>query len=159
MRSRGENNHGFTLLETMGAVLIATLFLTVSIAGTNHLIDLMALETEQNRIFQDIKYTKMEAITTESHAHISFPYFTPRDYYIISSPIQGGQRKDLPDGIEFSTIRTGFGGFNPSIRFSPDGTPWGGATIGIVNNRGQTRYIIVAAISGRVRKSKTAPGN
>ncbi|ACB85297.1 prepilin-type N-terminal cleavage/methylation domain-containing protein [Natranaerobius thermophilus] len=147
---------GFTLLEILCVVLILGILGTLAVTGLYQLIDYFILEAAQNKLYNEIRQAKMQAIKTEELSRISFPFIGVQNNYVVMLPGEGTSIKTLPAGLEFCTVNTGgFDPFNSMIIFTANGTPrWGGAKIGISNSRGDSRYIVVAAVSGRVRKTK-----
>ncbi len=151
------SQNGFTLLELIATITIICIMILMIIPNLFHLVDSLVLESAQAKLAQDIRLVKMHAIATERNISVIFPYAGADNAYIINCPQRGNVEVKLPEGIEFSTVRGGQGTFSPRIVFSPDGTPWGGATIGLANRKGESRYVIVAAVSGRVRKDRVPP--
>nr|WP_276206992.1 prepilin-type N-terminal cleavage/methylation domain-containing protein [Natranaerobius trueperi] len=156
--SKVNNTRGFTLIETLGVIILIAIIISILYPNVVKTIDIFVLDGAHNKLYQDLRLVKMQALKTEQLSRISFPYFGPQNYYVLHLPNRT-KINYLPDGINFSTLNTGGSDFyNPEVVFAPDGVPWGGATIGISNKQGDTKYVVIAAVSGRIRKSEVLPG-
>lgn len=149
---------GYTLVElTVVMTVIATLSLTV-LLSIGSLLDLVRLQTAARQLAEDIRWTEQAAITEKCRYEIRFYYneelyqirkFNPAtNSYGIEKTVRMPGAVDLA-GTNFS---------NNQIAYNTIGGISGvqGGYIGL-NAKSNFRYIIVAAVTGRVRIDDKPP--
>jgi prepilin-type N-terminal cleavage/methylation domain-containing protein len=146
---------GFTIIEVTVVLLIISIVFIAALPVTGKAASFFNLRHIANQMAADIREVQQRALSESSSG-----YFIDvrTDHYVIkksSHPTAAIiDAVHLPQGIR--KYDTNFS--EDQIRFSAEGTPNMGGTVTLRDEKtGQHMFVIVAAITGRVRVSEDPP--
>jgi len=158
-------NSGFTLIETVIVLLIASILLTLAFATDKHL-NSQKLNAAAAMIAEDIRLTQQLNMKQDGLYTIIFDFVNER--YYIRKHMVIYKKVNLPGGIDLVYTNFDFdnnphNGPDHRLSFNTRGEPIraNGVLIGghlsLKDNDGNTLYVIVASITGRVRIDTSPP--
>lgn len=158
-------NSGFTLIETVIVLLIASILLTLAFATDKHL-NSQKLNAAAAIIAEDIRLTQQLNMKQDGLYTIIFDFVNER--YYIKKYMDIYKKVELPGGIDLVYTNFDFdnnphNGPDHRLSFNTRGEPIraNGVLIGghlsLKDNDGNTLYVIVASITGRVRIDTSPP--
>lgn len=152
------NLSGFTLLEVSLAVLVVGILISVAVPDLRRCLGRYRLQTTADQLAEDIRETSQLALNEESSFYFIRFYPSPSNAYYVKKSANSGplvvKAVSLPSGVVLEN--TSFTGHE--LRFSAKGTPTVGGTVTLRDGvSGSFKYVIVAAVTGRVRVSDQAP--
>lgn len=149
---------GFTLLEVSLAVLVVGILISVAVPDLRRCLGRYRLQTAADQLAGEIRETSQLALNEESSFYSIKFYPSPGNAYYVKKSANPGPRVvkavRLPSGVVLEN--TNFS--DHELRFSARGTPTVGGTVTLRDGvSGSFKYVIVAAVTGRVRVSDQAP--
>jgi len=152
------NQRGFTLIElmaVMGLIIVALLIATPNLGG---LLERVKLDADARQLAWIFRHARQDAVIKGKPQTI-YIYMDSEEYRWYSD---GKFRKyHTSEGIDIVTAN--YASFTPggppACSFNTTGIPGHAGTTVLRNQRGDTRYIIVSAVQGRVRVSRTPPAS
>ena len=145
---------GFSLLELLIVTALISMFCGMSMMRLGEGLAEQELSAAALEMAADLRW--MQQVSTNSPASAGGPFFTMvfedagGGSYSARSGVQIAKRVFLPASVRF-------GNSPPQLSFSPTGSPSSGRTIMLQSRRlGKVRYVIVAAVTGRVRVSENS---
>jgi prepilin-type N-terminal cleavage/methylation domain-containing protein len=158
-------NSGFTMIETVIVLLIASILLTLAFATDKHL-NSQKLNAAAAMIAEDIRLTQQLNMKQDGLYTIIFDFVNER--YYIRKHMVIYKKVNLPGGIDLVYTNFDFdnnphNGPDHRLSFNTRGEPIraNGVLIGghlsLKDNDGNTLYVIVASITGRVRIDTSPP--
>ncbi|HQD76135.1 MAG TPA: prepilin-type N-terminal cleavage/methylation domain-containing protein [Bacillota bacterium] len=159
------DNKGFTLLETTIVLVIVTIFVLFALTINKHL-NSQKLNAAAAMIAEDIRLTQQLNMKQDGLYTIIFDFVNER--YYIRKHMVIYKKVNLPGGIDLVYTNFDFdnnphNGPDHRLSFNTRGEPIraNGVLIGghlsLKDNDGNTLYVIVASITGRVRIDTSPP--
>lgn len=145
---------GFTIIELTVVLLIISIVFIAALPVTGRAASCFKLKHSANQIVANIREVQQRALSESSSGYM-IDFRT--DYYVIKKSSHPTaivvDAVHLPPGIRIEHINFSE---NP-IRFSAKGIPNGGTITLLDEKTGQYLFVIIAAITGRVRVSEDPP--
>ena len=148
-------NKGFTLIELVTTLAVASILLAIAIPMASESLAGFQLNASSARLAQDIRTVSQQSLT-QDYDYYYIQLYADNNRYRIGDILDSDNSRwvDLPgwvelDGSNFDLQR---------LSFSGKGKPITGGYIRLKNkNNNKFKYVIVAAITGRVRVSDQPP--
>jgi prepilin-type N-terminal cleavage/methylation domain-containing protein len=157
------DRRGVTLLEMMLAVAIIGIISAFAVPNYLITLPLRRLKADAVDIANNMKYAKMQAVKLNRDVGVHF-YPDKRAYCVFLDANDNNQFDGDTEILRFDmdlrrTVSFDRGGSwtitNNRVIFSPDGSATvASGTVVLVNSTGETRSIVVAPITGRIRVTK-----
>jgi prepilin-type N-terminal cleavage/methylation domain-containing protein len=150
--------HGFSLIELMLVLLLMGILLAVAVPLGERSVARFNLTGAARQMAADIRMHQQVAISSEDDLSTYQIIFDPSKHrYQLQKNTLIMKTINLPGTVHITN--TNFPGQNNRLRFSIQGRPIdGGGTITLLDQvTGELYYVIVAAITGRVRISTEPP--
>lgn len=150
--------HGFSLIELMLVLLLMGILLAVAVPLGERSVARFNLTGAARQMAADIRMHQQVAISSEdSFSTYQIIYDSSKHRYHLQKNTLIMKTINLPGTVHITN--TNFPGQNNRLRFSIQGRPIdGGGTITLLDQvTGELYYVIVAAITGRVRISTEPP--
>ncbi|PKM83636.1 MAG: hypothetical protein CVU88_01965 [Firmicutes bacterium HGW-Firmicutes-13] len=145
---------GASLFEIL--LILALLCLLTSMAypkiGGNR--EYLQLESAARSLALDMRLAQSHAVTTNSATRLVFYRFSNLYYVELSSKREW---VSIPEEINIAFINFPKIGGRETLSFNFLGTPNQGGHVGLQNENGDTLYVIITPVTGRVRIGKEAP--
>lgn len=146
------NCGGFSLLELLVTAALITMICGMSMMRLGSGLAEQELSAAALELAADLRW--MQQVSTNSPASAGgFPFFmvfegAGRGGYLVRSGVNVVKRMSLPASVQF-------GNSPPLVSFAASGSPSPGGLTIILQSRqlGKSLYVIIAAVSGRVRVS------
>ncbi len=144
----------FTLVELLIVLALLGIMLSVAVPAIRDISGRHNLEIAARSLAIDIRRTRQMAITTGTPYCLQLAVnSTSYDYRIKNCLSAETERFSYPEGVSLSSTTFQPSGSMPQLRFSSSGHCGGGTAV-LINGAGVRSYVIVAAITGRVRISE-----
>ena len=145
---------GFTLLELLVTVALISMICGMGMMRLGNSLAEQELSAAALELAADLRW--LQQVSTNSPVSAGGPSFymvfagSGKSDYLVRSGLQVVRRMNLPASVQFDNSP-------PILTFSATGSPApGGVSIMLRSRRlNRVRYVIVAAVSGRVRVSAT----
>lgn len=149
----GESQSGFTLVELLIAVALILMICLAGILRLGDSIEEHELSAAALALAADLHWLRQMSVNSPTGAggpvfSMTFDHAGGRSYQV-NGGIKIVKRIQLPSSVVIKNSPR-------SIGFSLSGAPSQGQTIMLQNRRGKIKYVILAAVSGRVRVSESA---
>lgn len=143
------DSSGFTLAELAVVVLISGFFLgfALMLPGAYR----QKLAATASVLAEDIRL--VQQLNANQDAVYTILFDCPDDLYLIHKGARAYKKVKLPHGVDL--VATNFDG--NKLRFNTRGDPIGGGHLSLRDKKGNTLYVIVAAVTGRVRVDGVPP--
>ncbi|MGE5390294.1 MAG: Tfp pilus assembly protein FimT/FimU [Deltaproteobacteria bacterium] len=152
----GRNQRGFTLIELMTFLGLIALALLIATPGLGGLMERFKLEADARQLAWIFRQARQDAVIKGKPQTI-FIYMESEEYRWYSE----GKFREYHTSKGIDIVTANYSSFTPggppACSFNTTGVPGHAGTAVLRNQRGETRYIIVSAIIGRVRVSRTPP--
>lgn len=156
------NNKGFTLIEIVIVVSIASVLLGFAIISSGT-INRQKLSIATSTIAEDIRLTQQKALNRESDLYTyRIKFDCDNDKYSIKKGVNAYKTVNLPAGVDlvatnFDWDNNPYNGYDNDLRFNQKGEPIRitgincGGYLSLKDKSGNFLYVIVASLTGRVR--------
>lgn len=155
------NNVGLTLIELLGVILIISLLMATIYPAVRYTKADYKVEAVAIKMARDLSRAKVYAMMSNSYVRVTFDEsFTGRQFYYIWSynlNFELEESYNMPTEVGFSTNFPSAAIGGEEVRFNQYGRPNRGGTVTVKNEKGEKLYVIVAAVTGRVRVSEYPP--
>ncbi|MGI6469068.1 MAG: prepilin-type N-terminal cleavage/methylation domain-containing protein [Syntrophomonadaceae bacterium] len=147
------DDKGFTLLELILVMLIVSFSLVALAPALEQVIARQRLENSAEMMGWVLRSAQQKAIYSGQSQMVRF-YYSNNSYLMDTTRyyLDGAQYAALPN---FPTRI----GQVPACIFQPSGIPRAGGTVVLMNEEGQTSYVIVSPVAGRIRVSDHPPAS
>lgn len=146
-----KSQSGFTLVELLIVVALILMICSAGILRMGNSIEEHELSAAALALAADLHFLRQLSVNSPAGAggpiySMSFDHAGERSYKI-NGGIKIIKRIQLPMSVSVKNSPR-------SISFSSSGTPSQGQTIMLQNRQGKIKYVILAAVSGRIRVSE-----
>lgn len=150
------NEKGLTLVELLCVLVFIGIIVTIATPALSRVEEKRNLDIAARTLAIDIRETQQKAITKGWSQLIEFRS-SMQDYRIRDGVTNELKIVKLPEGISYrSNNFPRVGGYRLLVFFRT-GAPNNGGTVALINESGDTRFIIVTPATGRVRIDQNPP--
>ncbi len=156
--STSNQERGFTLIELMVFLGLLAVVVLIATPSLNGLLERFKLDADARQLAWIYKQARQDAVIKGKPQTI-FIYPASEEYRWYSDGKYRNYRASKGIDIASANYASYTPGGPPACSFTITGVPAHAGTTVLRNQNGDTRYVIVSAVIGRVRVSRTPPTN